>query len=222
MSLGSRLLAEIYDLPPRRSAAVHSPIVQVPMPDGITLETLHYAPRMAGSHPTLLMRLPYGLRGFATVAECYAERGFHVVLQACRGTGRSGGDFDPLSHEREDGLATLEWIGRQPWFDGRLGTSGPSYLGYAQWAICDALPAVSAMATKVTSAEFQSVVFPGGALHLGLWLSWLQTVEGLRTGPMALARRMWSGGVERLTLRASMQLPLRDADERLTGRPVRF
>ena len=31
------------------------------------------------------------------------------------------------------------WINAQPWFDGRLGTSGPSYLGYAQWAISDSL-----------------------------------------------------------------------------------
>lgn len=222
MSLGSRFLAELYELPKRLSRAVRSPPIQVPMSDGVTLETLHYAPAIEGMHPTLLMRLPYGLRGFATVAECYAERGFHVVLQACRGTGKSGGEFDPLSHEREDGLATLEWIRQQPWFDGRLGTSGPSYLGYAQWAICDALPERSAMATKVTSAEFRSVIFPGGAFHLGLWLSWLQTVEGLRTRPLMTAERMWSGGIERLTLRTSMKLPLLDADERLTGRAVAF
>ena len=55
---------------------------------------------------------------------------------------KSGGEFDPLVNERDDGLATLDWIKAQPWFDGRLGLSGPSYLGYAQWAICDALPEV--------------------------------------------------------------------------------
>lgn len=222
MSLGSRFLAELYELPKRLSRAVRTPDIQVPMRDGVMLETVHYAPKLPGGHPTLLMRVPYGLRGFGTVAECYAERGFHVVLQACRGTGRSGGEFDPLTNEREDGLATLDWIKQQTWFDGRLGTSGPSYLGYAQWAICDALPRISAMATKVTSAEFKSVVFPGGALHLGLWLSWLQTVEGLRTNPMFVAQRMWSGSIDRLTLRASMKLPLIDADKRVTGRVIPF
>lgn len=222
MSLGSRFLAELYELPKRQCRAVRTADIQVPMRDGVTLDTVHYAPRLAGGHPALLMRVPYGLRGFGTVAECYAERGFHVVLQTCRGTGRSGGSFDPLIHEREDGLATLDWIKRQDWFDGRLGTSGPSYLGYAQWAICDALPKVSAMATKVTSAEFKSVVFPGGAFHLGLWLSWLQTVEGLRSNPVLIAQRMWSGSIERKTLRASMKLPLLDADKLVTGKRIPF
>ena len=220
MSLGSRLLADSCELPKRLTRALRTADIRVPMPDGVTLETIHYAPKMPGEHPTILMRLPYGLRGFATVAEVYAERGFHVVLQACRGTGRSGGQFDPLAHEREDGLATLDWIKKQPWFDGRLGTSGPSYLGYAQWAICDALPKVSAMSTKITSAEFKSVAFPGGAFHLGLWLSWLQTVEGLRANPLLIAQRMWSGSIDRRTRRASMKLPLADADKRLTGRSI--
>ena len=184
MSVGSLVLARVYSLPQRLCGATRQRDIALPMDDGVTLMTDVYSPRAPGPHPTILMRLPYGRNGFGTVAECYAERGFHVVLQACRGTEKSGGDFDPLVNERADGLATLEWIKAQPWYDGRLGLSGPSYLGYAQWAICDALPEVAAMATKVTSAEFQSVVFPSGAFHLGLWLSWLQVIEGLRGNPL--------------------------------------
>ena len=45
-----------------------------------------------------------------------------------------------MRHERDDGLDTVEWLRRQPWFDGRLGTYGPSYVGYTQWAIAPALP----------------------------------------------------------------------------------
>src|SRR5690606_17490976 len=99
-----------------------------------------FVPQNGVRSPTLLMRVPYGLRGFATVGEVYAERGYNTVIQACRGTAESEGEFEPLAHEREDGLDTLAWIEAQPWFDGRLGLSGPSYLGYAQWAISDALP----------------------------------------------------------------------------------
>lgn len=222
MSLASRFLAELYSLPKRRCGYTRTKNIRVPMRDGVILLTDHYAPKLPGQHPTLLMRVPYGLRGFGTIGEVYAERGFHVVLQACRGTDNSGGEFDPLRNEREDGLDTLAWIGKQSWYDGRLGTTGPSYLGYAQWAICDALPRTAAMATKVTSAEFKSVVFPGGALHLGLWLSWLQTVEGIRSNPMKIAQRMLSGGVERLTLKASMKLPLLRADKLVTGKTVPF
>lgn len=222
MSLGTYFLREAYGLPKRLNRVIRERGIGVTMPDGVVLSTDHYAPKSRGEHPTILMRVPYGMPGFRTVAEVYAERGFHVVLQACRGTGESGGEFDPLSHEREDGLATLRWIEQQPWFDGRTGLSGPSYLGYATWAICDALPRTSAITTKVTSAEFKSVVFPGGALHLGLWLSWMQTVEGLRRGPLGLVQRMITGGVERRTLKVSMKLPLVEADRRLVGHKVPF
>ncbi|WP_421759183.1 CocE/NonD family hydrolase [Devosia sp.] len=222
MSFSSRFLADLYDLPKRKYRVIRTRNIPVPMRDGVVLVTDHFAPKSEGPHPTLLMREPYGLSGFATIGEIYAERGYHVVLQACRGTDKSGGVFDPLSHEREDGLATLEWIKQQPWFDGRLGTTGPSYLGYTQWAICDALPKHSAMATKVTSAEFKSIVFPGGTFAVGLWLSWLQTVEGIRGNPLRTARRMATGGIEKTTLRASLKLPLRDADKRVTGKQIPF
>lgn len=222
MSLGSLALGRFYGLPPRLYSTTRQRDIALPMGDGVTLMTDVYSPRAAGPHPTILMRLPYGRRGFGTVAECYAERGFHVVLQACRGTEKSGGAFDPLVNERADGLTTLRWIEAQDWYDGRLGLSGPSYLGYAQWAICDELPEISAMATKVTSAEFQSVVFPSGAFHLGLWLSWLQVIEGLRGNPLSMTGTMFSGGVEKRTARAAMTLPLLHADNAAVGHDVPF
>ena len=209
-------------LPRRLNGVRATRDIRLAMPDGVTLQTHHYAPAARGEHPTVLLRVPYGLAGFSTVARIYAERGFHVVLQACRGTAQSGGEFDPLVNERSDGLATLDWIKRQPWFDGRLGTSGPSYLGYAQWAICDALPEVSAMAAKVTSAEFKSVVFPSGAFHLGLWLSWLQTIEGLRGSAAMFSRHAMWGEIEKRTEAAAMTLPLIEADVEVVGHKVFF
>lgn len=222
MSLRTLMLSWMDKLPPRLNGVRQHRNIALTMTDGVVLMTDHFAPKTSGMHPTILMRLPYGRSGFAGIAEAYAERGFNVVLQACRGTEKSGGEFDPLVNERADGLATLEWIKAQPWFDGRLGLSGPSYLGYAQWAIVDALPEVAALATKVTTADFRSVVFPSGAFHLGLWLSWLQVIEGLRERPLKTATTMFSGGIERMTAKASMTLPLRQADEVAVGRVVPF
>jgi putative CocE/NonD family hydrolase len=222
MSIGSYFLARAARLPKARFRVTRSKNIRVKMRDGATLETELFVPTNGVRSPTILMRVPYGLHGFSTVAEIYAERGYNSVIQACRGTSGSDGEFDPLSHERNDGLDTLDWIKAQPWFDGRIGLSGPSYLGYAQWAISDALPKSAAMSVKVTSAEFKSVVFPGGSFNLGLLFGWIQVIEGIRDMPMRTARRMGSGGIERRSLSASMKLPLIDADRRIFGREVGF
>ncbi len=192
------------------------------MRDGVTLETELFVPQNGVRAPTILLRVPYGLRGFSTVAEIYAERGFNAVIQAAAAPPNPRGEFDPLVNERNDGLDTLAWIKAQPWFDGRLGLSGPSYLGYAQWAISDALPKQSAMAVKVSSAEFRSVTFPGGSFSLTLMFGWMQVIEGLRRDPLRMASRMGSGGIEKSSLRASMKLPLLDADKRMTGHVIPF
>ncbi|WP_245627796.1 CocE/NonD family hydrolase [Actinomadura oligospora] len=43
----------------------------------------------------------------ATLGVAFAEQGFHVVLQSRRGTGGSGGTFDPWRDEAEDGRAAF-------------------------------------------------------------------------------------------------------------------
>lgn len=214
-------LAGLLGLGPRREGFTQTRGIRVPMDDGVTLETDLYQPDGPGPHPTLLTRVPYGIAAFRPVAERYAAHGFIVVMQATRGTSRSGGTFEPLVDERRDGLATLRWLRQQPWFDGRLGVSGPSYLGYAAWAIADA-PEIVAMSAKSTAADFRPIVFPGGAFHLGLWLSWVQVIEALRGSPLLFALSVRFGGVEKKTLRAASALPLIDADIKATGHKVTF
>jgi putative CocE/NonD family hydrolase len=198
----------------------HLSRIAVAMADGARLSTDLFQPIGDGPFPTLLMRLPYGRAGFAGIAHTYAARGFNVVLQACRGTEESEGVFNPLTNERADGLATLDWLRQQPWFDGRLGLTGPSYLGFTAWAIAEA-PEVKAIAIKVSSSEFRGVVFPHGAFHLGLWLSWLQVIEGLGD-VLIFSLRMLTGDIERRTARAALTLPLLEADKVAVGRPVPF
>lgn len=50
------------------------------------------------------------------MARPLAERGFQVLIQSVRGGFGSGGTFAALRQEREDGLATLDWVVEQPWF----------------------------------------------------------------------------------------------------------
>ena len=222
MSLGSYFIARAAKLPRRLSKATRHRNIRIAMRDGVHLSTDVCLSRLPDKQPTILIRVPYGLGAFGAAAEALAERGFNTVIQACRGTDKSEGEFEPLAFERNDGLDTIAWIKQQPWYDGRLGTAGPSYLGYAQWAICDALPKQSAMAIRVSSAEFRSVVFPHNTFALGLWLGWIQVVDGLKAHPLLMARRIGKGDVEKRTWRASMTLPLINADRLVTGHDLPF
>jgi predicted acyl esterase len=116
--------------------------LRTPMPDGVELLADRWAPAQGESLPTALLRSPYGRRGAigSSMARPLAERGFQVLIQSTRGTFGSGGVFDPFRREREDGLATLEWVVKQLWFGDSIVLVGPSYLGYVQWAVADSLP----------------------------------------------------------------------------------
>lgn len=145
------------------------------MPDGAVLLADHYAPVGVPNPPTVLVRTPYGRRGVQSMINGlpFAYAGFQVVVQSVRGTFGSGGRFDPMATEHEDGLATVEWIKQQPWFGESIATYGPSYLGYTAWAIAaDAGPALKAMAVQITASSFRDAAYVGGAFALESTLTW--------------------------------------------------
>ncbi|VVJ18280.1 hydrolase [Amycolatopsis camponoti] len=153
----SRLFERLLKLPaPATRRLVVQRDLRVPMPDGAELLADRWAPRTGGDGlPTALLRSPYGRKGAfgALFARPLAERGFQVLIQSTRGGYGSGGVFDPLRQEREDGLATLDWVVRQPWFGDAMVLLGPSYLGFVQWAVADRLPPqVKAMIPHVTES----------------------------------------------------------------------
>src|SRR5712691_4121970 len=81
--------------------------LEVAAPGGIALITDHYIPQLPGPRPTLLVRTPYGRRfpWDELFGAQFARQGFHVVIQSCRGTGGSGGEFEPMRNEGADGRA---------------------------------------------------------------------------------------------------------------------
>ncbi len=220
----SRALTRLYKLPP---AATYNVIVDrdlpVPMRDGTVLRADHYYTRHTRKAPTVLVRSPYGRAGaFALLfARPFAERGFQVLIQSCRGTFGSGGEFEAFRNEQHDGLDTLDWLKQQPWFSGALATVGPSYLGFVQWAIAaQAGPMLKAMGLQITSSEFRSLSYPGESFGLDTALTWIQQMTHqeesfwttLRTRRQR-AKEMQAG---------AMHLPLRDADQIVAGKTVAF
>ena len=200
---------DLRDLPPPECAVRVDPGLAVPAADGVPLLTDHYIPQVGSPRPTVLVRTPYG-RSFPwdhLFGGLIAEQGFHVVIQSCRGTGGSGGKYQPFACERGDGQATVAWLREQPWFDGQLATIGPSYLGYVQFALAaEQPPELRAMVTQVAMSGPYEFIYPGGALALENVLVATAATLGFEHGMAAVIR---SGlRVQRRLRRVSRELPL--------------
>ncbi|MFI5523265.1 CocE/NonD family hydrolase [Streptomyces platensis] len=191
--LSSRMMrASWRGLPAKQHDVGWEPGLEVPAADGSPLRTDHYFPRTKGDFPTLLVRSPYG-RGLPwspLFGVLFAEQGFHVVLQSCRGTAGSGGRFDLWRNEAADAQAAVSWLRQQPWFTGNLGTIGPSYLGYVQWALAlDPPPELKAMVIQVGLHDPRALFHEGGGFLLENALAVGVGMTYQHQGMLTLARR---------------------------------
>jgi uncharacterized protein len=146
-----------------------------PMRDGTVLRADVYRPAVGGPFPVLLVRTPYGEPMVRAAPVLPAiDAGFAVVLQHCRGTGTSDGEFTPFENEPDDGADTIEWCARQPWSNGRVAMFGPSYLGMVQFAAAAAAPpALTCLLPVVAPADYYGgLAYRQGALQLGQLLGW--------------------------------------------------
>jgi putative CocE/NonD family hydrolase len=171
----SKMLSRAWSLPPQRNFVAIERNVQVPMSDGTVLLADHYLPITSQPAATVLVRCPYGRGAPYSLlqAQLVAERGFHVLLQSCRGTFGSGGQFEPMRREASDGQDTVAWLRGQSWFDGRLATFGASYLGFVQWALAlDPPPELVAAVVVVGPHDFSRTAYRNGAFDLYNFLSW--------------------------------------------------
>lgn len=158
--------------------------VMIAMRDGVRLACDIYRPAPAPALPALLERTPYHKRGTnhadrtravaapvsrAEIARRFAEAGYVVVVQDCRGRYGSEGSFRKYLNEAEDGADTLAWIAAQPWCDGRVGTYGLSYGAHVQAAAaCLAPEGLAAMFLDSGgfSSAYHSGIRQGGAFEL--------------------------------------------------------
>lgn len=222
--LRSHLVEWVFKIPPPDTLDVDiERDIKVPMADGVVLLADRYFPRGGGKPPTILVRSPYGrssIVGFV-LGRIFAERGFQVLIQSCRGTFGSGGKLDPFHNEQADGLATIAWLKAQDWFSGELATMGPSYLGFVQWAVArEAGPALKAVAAQITASEFRSQTYPGEAFSLSTALAWAHLVHNQEGSP--LQKIIGQIRQDRVLASAFKILPLREADRLAVGRRVEF
>lgn len=165
VSDGLELLADV-----RRPADADGQVVEEPLPVLLTITaynksilTTSFGSVLAGSDPDYLVK-----------------RGYVQVTVDARGTGTSPGVWDVFgAREQLDAKEIVEWAARQPWSDGRVGMSGPSYMGISQLFAAGQQPeGLRAIFPQVPTAEvYRDVVASGGQLDAGFMPLWLGLVN---------------------------------------------
>lgn len=159
--------------------------IRIKMPDGIELAASLYLPnRPDHSLPTILIRLPYNRLEYPEAlnsALFFARNGYAVLVQDVRGKFGSQGQFAPWENATSDGAATLDWITRQNWSNGKVGTFGCSALGETQYSLARAgHPAHAAMIASGAGGAWgaalpnldQGGFHEGGVLQLAPAFGW--------------------------------------------------
>ncbi len=156
----------------------------VAMPDGVRLAVDIYLPENLSEGarlPTIMMQTRYwrriDLRWPARAFVDYppeeltriVESGYALVRLDARGTGASFGSRScPWSaDEVSDGAHIADWIIKQPWSDGKIGSAGGSYEGTtSEFLATTRHPAVKCVAPMFALYDvYTDIAYPGG-IHL--------------------------------------------------------
>lgn len=168
--------------------------IMMPMRDGIRLATDIYRPKTSGKVPIIFSRTPYnfntwidGVQQTRTAEQAYeaVKRGYAFVVQNERGRFFSEGQWAILGMPLTDGYDAFEWMSKQPWSNGKIGTIGCSSTAEWQMAV-SALdhPSHAAMVPQgfgagigtVGEIKEQGNWYRGGVEQL-LFFAWLYGVE---------------------------------------------
>jgi putative CocE/NonD family hydrolase len=156
--------------------------------DGVTLYADVMRPDTSERFPVLLSRTPYNKKGTDDPNGpnyMFARFGYVSIVQDCRGRFQSEGDYNTIFQEIEDGYDAVEWAARLPWSNGRVGTTGQSYLGLTQYMIAcnDPMPpSLQVMAPVSASSDYHaSWIYHTGGASLWGWIVPYAIFKGLNT-----------------------------------------
>ena len=173
---------------------------RVQIRDGARLVVDIFRPDAQGQFPAVLCQTPYNKNGLATRAKWFAERGYAMVNSDSRGRFESEGEWDPFSAQHKtDGYDLVQWIARQPWSNGRVGTYGLSYMGWTQWwTATQTPPALKCIVPEVAPPD----QFYNGPYQNGILVCWAIDWAGNMAGrtPNIVGPGAYGGfGASRLT-----------------------
>lgn len=163
------------------------PMIMMPLRDGVKLATDVYLPDTTGKFPVIVRRSPYSpAKGRAIDADAhdFCRQGIGLVVQDCRGTGRSEGEADLWAQERDDAEDFMNWLSAQEWFNGRMVMNGESYPGATQWqaARC-ANPVMKGLTPHNGPLDYYHIAYyVSGAYSFGIGICWAMGMQIRRLG----------------------------------------
>jgi uncharacterized protein len=201
--------------PGEYSAAEHGLVEfrnqMVPMRDGVKLAVDIFRPEGDERFPVVLCQTPYNKTGQTNRSRWLASRGYVVVNSDSRGRFESEGDWDPFDPKHKaDGYDLVEWVARQPWSTGKVGTWGLSYMGWTQWWTATQTPPslVTIVPEVAPPDQFRNLPYQEGVLF-GTMMDWASANAGRRT--IVVAEGAY-GGFSDTRFEDFMRLPYIDVD----------
>ncbi len=196
--------------------------VRVRMRDGIELATDIYRPDAEGKFPVILVRTPYKKEMNELQARFYARRGYVFAVQDCRGRFASGGEWNPFFNEPKDGYDTIEWLGVQPWSNGKVGMIGASYLGWVQWwAAREHPPHLVTIIPNVSPPDpYYNIPYEYGSFFMYGAIWWADVLEKEATADISGEAMREIG--EKKYAKLLRHLPVIDLDEIVLGKKNRY
>ncbi|MGH8459016.1 MAG: CocE/NonD family hydrolase, partial [Nevskiales bacterium] len=184
-----------YDPPATYSGSVTEANINLTMDDGVTITLNLVRPSVDGVPaaeplPTIVTFTPYNKNVSNTISlggginQYFVTHGYNHVLVDVRGTGRSGGGWDPFSaREQQDYPQVLDWIVKQPWSNGVIGMWGISATATTSMlAASHGHPAIKAVFPIVPHGDiYRDVVFVGGQASAAFLPAWMSAVTALAT-----------------------------------------
>ncbi|HEX6150119.1 CocE/NonD family hydrolase [Nocardioides sp.] len=189
--------------PARFAGTVTRTDLRIPMDDGVVLRGDLTLPADAAGKPvdrrfpvviTITAYNKQAMGGAGGLAgpggEYLVRRGYAQLTVDARGTGASEGVWGAFSRrEARDAGQVVAWAHsrKRPWSNGRIGMTGPSYMGISQlFAASRRPPGLKAIFPQVPAADvYRDVVASGGQIDVGFIPLWLGLVTGTGLVPPA-------------------------------------
>jgi predicted acyl esterase len=151
--------------------------------DGVSLFTAVLLPHAGGKFPVVIVRTPYVdnmeemaeeniVAGYLNQYYNWLASGYSVVVQHCRGRGKSSGNCVPYINERADGLFLQDWIRNSSFYNNELYLTGGSYLTSVHYAVSPFADDIKGAVFNIQDCERYNICYRNGFFKKALHGDW--------------------------------------------------